>query len=134
MLKKIAVLLLFALIAAGLYFVKKELKSSSSASQFVILNWHHSPDKISLLNETEFTFRLKDKSNRPIENALMKVEATMNHSSMIPIYTQATSYPNGVYKFHFKITMQGDWILFLTIKKTDGTVIKKEVLFKTESK
>ncbi|MDD4975925.1 MAG: FixH family protein [Bacteriovorax sp.] len=131
--KKIAVLFLFALIATGLYFIKKELKTSSSSSQFVILNWHHHPEKIILGDDVEFTFRLKDKKNRPIENAKMQVEATMNHAGMIPITTEATPLPNGVYKFKIKLSMAGDWILFLTIKKADGNIIKKEVFFKTDS-
>lgn len=133
--KKIAVLILFASIAVGLFLakreLKKELKSGPEDSQFIILNWHHKPDTISLDQETEFTVRLKDKRNRPIENAKLLVEANMNHAGMIPIYTVATPGPQGTYKFKIKLSMHGEWILFLTITKDDGAVIKKEIFFKT---
>jgi hypothetical protein len=132
--KKFAVLILFALIAAGLFLIKKELKSNETASQFIILNWHHTPEKIIIGEDVEFTFRLKNKKNQPIENAIMQVEASMNHAGMIPITTQASALANGIYKFKIKPSMDGDWILFLTIKKTDGDTIKKEVRFKTDSK
>lgn len=132
--KKFAVLIIFGIIVIGLYFIKKELKSSPEASQFIILNWHHSPEKIILNDITEFTFHLKDKKIQPIENAQMQVLARMDHTDMIPIQSEATAYPNGFYKFHLRLNRHGNWILFLTIKKTDGTVVKKEIFFKTESK
>jgi len=132
--KKSAVLVLFALIAAGLFFIKKEFLSQPQDSQFVILNWSHSPEKITLKNETDFTFHLKNKENNPIENAQVKVEASMNHAGMIPIYAEATAQAGGIYRTRIKLTMDGDWILFLTIKKVDGAILKKELFFKTDSK
>ena len=132
--KKIAVFFLFIIIGFGLFFIKKELNTKPIDSQFMILNWHHNPEKITLDNETEFIFHLKNKKNKPIENALINVEANMNHPGMIPIYTKANYLSNGIYRFNLKLNMHGDWILFLTIIRTDGTIVKKEILFKTESK
>lgn len=134
MFKKIAVLALFASIALGLYFLKKELLGSPSASQFIILNWQHTPDTLVVNRPAEFSVRLKDKKNLPIENAQIKIEATMNHSGMIPIYSEASAFPKGIYKFSLVPSMAGDWILFLTITKADKSIIKKEMTFKIESK
>jgi len=131
--KKSAVLLLFTLIAAGVFFIKKEFLTPTQDSNVIVLNWQHSPEKISIKDETEFTFRLKDKTNSPIENAQVKVEATMNHAGMVPIFADASAQPGGIYKSRIRLTMNGDWILFLTIKKADGDIIKKELFLKTDS-
>ncbi|MFA6235861.1 MAG: FixH family protein [Bacteriovorax sp.] len=132
--KKIAVLFLFGLIATALIFIKNEFKGSQTDSQFIILNWQHSPDKITTNGPVEFTISLKDKKNGPIKNAQIDVEATMNHAGMKPVMAQAKETGGGVYKVKIQLTMDGGWILFLTIKKEDGTIIKKEITFKTESR
>lgn len=130
--KKFAVLFLFGLIAVALIFIKNEFKGNQTDSQFIILNWQHSPEKITSKSPVEFTFTLKDKANSPIENARIDVEANMNHAGMTPVLAQARVAGAGVYKVKIQLTMEGGWILFLTIKKVDGTIIKKEISFKTE--
>lgn len=131
--KKSAVLLLFASIAIGLFFIKKEFLAPPQNSNAIDLSWQHSPEKITIKDETEFTFHLKDKNNNPIENAQVKVEASMNHAGMVPIFAEAAAQPGGIYKSRIRLTMSGDWILFLTIKKTEGDIVKKELFFKTDS-
>lgn len=81
-----------------------------------------------------FTFHLKDKKNMPISDAKVFIEANMNHAGMIPLKAEAFHDQNGFYKTNLKLTMLGDWMLFLTIKKSNGEVIKKELPFSTTAK
>lgn len=134
--KKFAVLLLFASIAVGLFYFKKMLVKPQFSSPLIILNWQHSPEKIVVNQEVEFSIRLKDKNNLPITNGQMDIVANMNHAGMIPINTRAMNFPDGLYKTKLKFTMSGDWILFLTIKfpdgYPDGTIVTKEIFLKIE--
>lgn len=131
--KKIAVLLLFASIAFGLFYFKKMLiKPKTSSLPLIVLNWQHSPEKIVVNQEVDFSIRLKDKNNLPITNARMDIVANMNHAGMIPLNSQALNFPDGLYKTKLKFTMSGDWILFLTIKLVDGTIVTKEIFLKIE--
>jgi serine/threonine protein kinase len=132
--KKFAVIILFLAVGFGLYFLKKKfnIHSDVKSPDNIILSWEYTPKKIADINTpVEFVFNLKDKNNTPISNAKVEIEANMNHSGMIPLFTEATFIKDSTYKTRFKLTMMGEWILFLTITLPDGQVIKKDVHFST---
>nr|BDT28879.1 FixH family protein [Bacteriovorax sp. HI3] len=132
--KKLAVVCLFLFIALGLFFLKENfnLKSRGEAKKAdVVLTWDYNPKSIDLQTPVNFTFTLKDKEGKNIENAKIDIEATMNHGGMIPIFTEATYLKDAIYSTRFKLTMLGEWIIFLTITLPDGSVASKEVVLQT---
>ncbi|MGZ3789851.1 MAG: FixH family protein [Bacteriovorax sp.] len=131
--KKVLVILLTAFVCFAFIKLKERYSiKATNHSQFLILNWRMTPSYVTDLGRpVTFTFHLKDRQNRPIEDASISIEANMNHPGMTPIEASATHDQNGFYKTSFKLTMEGDWILFLTIKRPNGVIIKKELLFNT---
>lgn len=55
----------------------------------------------------------------------------MNHGGMIPVFNEAKFVKDALYTSTFKLTMLGEWILFLTITLPDGSVAHKEVVLQT---
>ena len=131
--KKTAVLLLFVVTFFGLFFLKKNfnIKSKNKTATDIIMNWEHLPKKITVDIPVNFSFILKDLNGHPITNATLEIEANMNHSGMIPVFTHAKHEREGLYKTSVKLTMPGDWILFISISLQNGEVIKKEITFRT---
>lgn len=134
--KKALALFLIVLMTLTFITLKKRYSTTSvDKSEFINFTWNMNPLNITDLNKpVMFTFDLKDKDNKPIVDAKISIEANMNHAGMTPIYTQATHDKNGLYKTTLKLNMDGDWILFLTIAKTDTVIIKKEIMFATHQK
>lgn len=132
--KKLAVIFLFLSVAIGFFFLKENfnLKSKGEAKKTdVVLTWDYNPKTIDLQTPVNFNFTLKDKEGKNIENAKIDIEATMNHGGMIPIFTEATYIKDASYSTRFKLTMLGEWIIFLTITLPDGSVASKEVVLQT---
>lgn len=131
--KKIFTILLIAFIGFSFIILKNRYSlKASSDSQFIIINWRMTPSYLTDLNRpVNFTFHLKDKHNKPITDAKVTVVANMRAPVTTPIEALALHDQNGFYKTNIKLTKLGDWILFLTIEKSDGEIIKKELSFST---
>ncbi len=131
--KKFAVVVLFLAVGVGLFFLKKNfnIQSNNKATDAVILSWEYSPKIITLETPVDFIFNLKDATGNPIQKAKIDIEANMNHAGMVPLFTEATFINGSTYKTRFKLTMLGEWILFLSIKLPNGEVVKKQVTFST---
>ncbi len=135
--KKLSIVSLFLFIALGLFFLrenfnqqsKDEAKETKEAK--VVLTWDHAPKTITLETPVDFTFTLKTPDGQNIEGAQIDIEATMNHAGMVPIFTAAFHLKEAIYSTRFKLTMLGEWVLFLTITLPDGSVARKEVVFQT---
>ncbi|MBY0414222.1 MAG: FixH family protein [Bdellovibrionales bacterium] len=134
--KKFSVIALFLFVGLSLFYFKKSFniqsKNLEQDNDKVSLTFDYSPAKINLETPVEFTFELKDKEGKSIPDAKIEVEFNMNHSGMVPILTSATHAKDAVYQTQTKLTMLGDWIIFLTIFLPDGDIVKKEFKFKTE--
>ena len=131
--KKVAVIILFLAVGLGLFYLKKNfnIQSGNKTTDTTVLTWDYYPKKITLETPVEFVFNLKDKDSNNISKAKIEIEANMNHSGMVPVFTEAKYLEGPTYKSTFKLTMHGEWILFLTITLPDGKVVKKEVKFST---
>ena len=106
--KKSAVVLLFVALGSGLFFLKGflEARSQNSASTpELVVTWEYNPKSIDLSTPVNFDFTIKDKHGQNVKGA---------H-----------------YSTRFKLTMLGEWILFLTITLPDGQVAKKEFVLQT---
>lgn len=132
--KVLALLFFAALITTLLIFKKsseKKLTTDNIPADSIEVSWSYTPKEITTQHETTFKFTLTDKNKNLIKNAIIKIEANMNHAGMVPVLADATITTEGLYEAKIKPTMLGDWILFLTITLSDGKVIKKEFYFKT---
>lgn len=134
--KKVYVFFLAAFIVFAFMALKyKYSPKTTNTSEAVALDWSMTPSSITDLSvPVTFTFHLKDQNQNPVTDAKISVEANMNHAGMIPVKAEAIYEKSGTYKSTLKLTMDGDWILFLTIAKSDGEIIKKELFFTTKPK
>ncbi len=106
---------------------------SEDKIESIVFHWSHSPKKISLDFPLSLMFTLQNEKGNIISKAHIDVEATMNHSGMIPINTTALYSPSkNVYETKLNLSMRGGWIVFLTITLENKQVIKKTISFTTE--
>ena len=133
--KKIFTILLIFFVGFSFIVLKSRYSiKTTSESEFIIINWRMTPSYINDLNRpVNFTFHLKDKHNKPITDAVVSVMASMDHAEAAPLRSEAVHDQNGFYKTALKLTKHGDWTLYLTIKKKNGEVIKKELAFTTKA-
>ncbi|MBC7711691.1 MAG: hypothetical protein H7177_00025 [Rhizobacter sp.] len=133
LMKKFAVIVLFLAVGFGLFFLKKNFNiHSAKYYDDTIMTWDYFPKKMTDLNNpVEFIFNLTDKKKNPIPNAKFEIEANMNHGGMVPIFPAARFIKDSTYQSSIKLTMLGEWMLFITITLPDGQIIKKEVRFNT---
>lgn len=65
---------------------------------------------------------LTDLAGDPVEGARVRVEGTMTHAGMVPVFADAEPTGGGRYRVQeFDFTMGGDWILRAHITLPDGT-------------
>jgi hypothetical protein len=65
---------------------------------------------------------LTDTEGDPVEGARVRVEGTMTHAGMVPVFADAEPTGEGRYRVQeFDFTMGGDWILRVHITLPDGT-------------
>ena len=132
--KKIAAFLLLIGIGLSFYFLKQNFNSDQDkkATEAIQFSWSYSPKNITLSTPVNLQFVLKDSQNKNIDNAKIEIEATMNHSGMVPIFTEAIFIKDATYSTRLTLTMLGEWVLFLTITLPNGEIIKKDVTFTTQ--
>lgn len=131
--KKTLALFLIFVTAGMLFFLKDYYRQKNSAlSSSLSLKWSMAPGQIKDLSvPVLFKFHLTDSQQNKISDARINVVANMSHPGMVPVEGIVQNLGHGDYKTRVVLTMPGDWILFLTITLKNGTVEKKEVLFKT---
>ena len=131
--RKLIIYAIIAVIGFAFAIYKKQYGPKQNfAAQFIIINFRMTPAVVTeITHPVTLTFHLKDRENKPITDAKVELELTMTHPGMNPIKTEALHDQNGFYKATTTLTMQGDWVIFATITKADGTVIKKNFPFST---
>jgi hypothetical protein len=78
------------------------------------------------------TVRLADASGQALTGASVSLEGNMNHAGMVPVITDpvaddADGSADGVYQVPFSFTMQGDWIITVSVHMPNGSTVKKDV-------
>jgi hypothetical protein len=134
--RKLYIYLVIAVIGFAFAIYKKQYEPKQNfAAHFIIMNFRMTPAVVTdITHPVMFTFHLKDRQNQPITDAKVELEVTMNHAGMTPIKTEAIHDQNGFYKTNVTLSMLGDWVIFVTVTKADGTIIKKEFPFSTSGK
>lgn len=62
--------------------------------------------------------------DQPLENAQITVRGDMTHAGMAPVQQQAKALGGGKYALEaFNFTMSGDWVLSISAKTADKTLL-----------
>lgn len=130
--KKIQAILtfLFALLLFG--FLYWHYHPPLKLKKDIVMKVTFLPKKITTEEALNLKITLNHFDGQPINNARVKLEATMNHAGMIPLLTDATKTKEDTYEATINLTMKGGWIVFINIKLDDHQEIKKSVHFTTE--
>ena len=57
----------------------------------------------------------------------MRIEGHMTHAGMAPLMAEAVERAPGVYDAAFAFTMQGDWVLLVSVNLPDGTRVERRI-------
>lgn len=63
----------------------------------------------------------------PVANARIRVEATMSHPGMTPIFATARESDPGRYEVSLDLGMAGDWILLVEAELQDGRAVHRRI-------
>ena len=72
---------------------------------------------------------VRDTAGRPVSGARVHLEGQMSHAGMAPVLADAPETPGtpGLYTLNFVLTMEGDWVLILTVTLPDGRHVDRRV-------
>jgi hypothetical protein len=73
------------------------------------------------------TVTLRDADGEPIDGAEMKLEGTMTHAGMVPVFADAIETEPGQYEASLEFTMGGDWIIIVRATLPDGRSLEREI-------
>ena len=65
---------------------------------------------------------LDDAAGKPVAGAKVRLEGHMTHAGMAPVFADAVEARDtpGLYAIAFTFTMEGDWILLVSVTLPDG--------------
>lgn len=66
-------------------------------------------------------------SGAPVEGARVRLEGTMSHPGMSPVFVTARETASGRYEASIDLTMAGDWILLVEAELPDGRTLHRQV-------
>lgn len=73
------------------------------------------------------TLRLTDAAGQPINGAGIKLEGTMTHPGMRPVFSQAVETGPGRYRSSIEFTMGGDWVIIVHVTLPDGRRLERQL-------
>lgn len=73
------------------------------------------------------TLRLTDAAGRPINGAGVKLEGTMTHPGMRPVFSEAVETGPGRYRSSIEFTMGGDWVIIVYVTLPDGRRLERQL-------
>lgn len=66
-------------------------------------------------------------SGEPVAGARVRLEGTMSHPGMSPVFATAREIEPGRYRASIELTMAGDWILLVEAALADGRTLRRQV-------
>ncbi len=90
------------------------------------VTWTLSPER-PLAGPAALTLTVRDPAGRPVKGAKVRLEALMSHPGMAPVVADAAERAPGVYEASFAFTMQGDWVLLVSIAAPDGARTERRI-------
>ncbi len=73
------------------------------------------------------TLRLTDRAGQPVNGAGIKLEATMTHPGMRPVFSEAVETEPGRYRSSIEFTMGGDWVIIVHVTLPDGRRLERQL-------
>jgi hypothetical protein len=70
---------------------------------------------------------LRDRDQKPVTGARLRLEGLMSHPGMAPVTAAVTERGNGEYEAPLQFTMAGDWILLVTGELPGGMGFKRQI-------
>jgi hypothetical protein len=92
----------------------------------VDLTWSLRP-ATAVVGPATLTLSLRASSGGPIAGAKVGLEAHMTHPGMAPVMAAAVERTPGVYEVDFAFTMQGDWVLLVSVSLPDGARVERRI-------
>ncbi len=74
-----------------------------------------------------FALTLRDRDQKPVTGARLRLEGLMSHPGMAPVTAAVTERGNGEYEAPLQFTMAGDWILLVTGELPGGMGFKRQI-------
>jgi hypothetical protein len=101
----------------------REPESSGAIS----VSWTLDPSPPSAGTPIVVRLTLRDREQKPVTGARLRLEGLMSHPGMAPVTGAMTERGNGEYDAPLQFTMAGDWILLVTGELPGGGQIKKQI-------
>jgi len=101
----------------------RERESSGAIS----VSWTLDPSPPFAATPTVVRLTLRDRDQKPVTGARLRLEGLMSHPGMAPVTATVTERGNGEYEAPLQFTMAGDWILLVTGELPGGGQIKKQI-------
>jgi hypothetical protein len=101
----------------------RERESSGAIS----VSWTLDPSPPFAATPTVVRLTLRDRDQKPVTGARLRLEGLMSHPGMAPVTATVTERGNGEYEGPLQFTMAGDWILLVTGELPGGGQIKKQI-------
>lgn len=118
-------LLLFLGLAAGL--LPAGCRPPAETAPEIALAWAMTPDPPTLGKAT-FSLTLTDTAaGSPVAGAAVRLEGTMSHAGMKPVFGTAREVAPGRYEGAIDFTMAGDWFVLVEATLHDGRVLQRQV-------
>ena len=70
---------------------------------------------------------LRDRDQKPVIGARLRLEGLMSHPGMAPVVADAVERGEGAYEAPIQFTMAGDWILLVTGQLADGSALRRQI-------
>ena len=70
---------------------------------------------------------LRDRDQKPVTGARLRLEGLMSHPGMAPVIAAVTERGNGEYEAPLQFTMAGDWILLVTGELPGGMGFTRQI-------
>ena len=76
--------------------------------------------------------QVMDQTGQPVTDATVSLEGNMNHGGMAPMFGAAVNddadgQADGRYQAPIQLNMLGDWIMTVTVKRSDGTTVNQDI-------
>jgi len=108
-----------ALLAAG-------CQGPSGTSPDVLVEHEISPQPPEV-GSSVFSLRLTDAaSSKPLSGAHVRLEGTMTHAGMRPVFAEAKEAEPGRYRATLEFTMGGDWVVLVHAVLPDGRKVERQ--------